>query len=264
LGVKRFRSTGGITWRLVGIGLVIVWLLAWEWIVQPGRLRRDLIFPPSAILDLLYQSLVVTGELRTHLWATVGRLIAGLLLGAVPALLLGLLMGRNDSARLGCGPLLAVLGLIPAVAASFMFIILFGVGDFSKWTVVSAAVFFPILYCTTIGVRSSRAGSLNPTDWPYGVGIWIFTGLKLGAIVGLATLLAAEGYSSLSGLGFVIFSAITGRGINFPRFYLGMAAAALVAYALWLCIAGIELLLVRNSSGGSRLDEHPSGEPMKS
>jgi hypothetical protein len=31
--------------------------------------------PASAILDLLYQSLVVTGELRTHMWATVGRLI---------------------------------------------------------------------------------------------------------------------------------------------------------------------------------------------
>ena len=255
-------QTSEISARILGIALVILWLLVWEGSVQSG-LGRNFFLPPSAVLALLYRSLCVTGELRPHMWDTVTRLVSGLMIGAAPALWLGFVMGRNERARLRYGPVLAVLGLIPVVAALPILIIIFGVREFGKWAAVSAAVFYPILYCTTIGVRSSRAvqhaggspaGSVNQTDWPYGAGPWIFAGLKLGVVIGLATLLGAEMFASNSGLEFVIVTAAR-SGFDSARFYVGMAAAALVVYSLWLCLTAIEFALsrriaVRSSAGG--------------
>jgi ABC-type nitrate/sulfonate/bicarbonate transport system permease component len=259
---------------MLGIGLVIVWLLVWEGSVQSG-LGRNFFLPPSAVLGLLYRSLFVTGELRTHLWDTVTRLVSGLMIGAAPALWLGFVMGRNERARLRYGPVLAVLGLIPVVAALPILIIMFGVRELGKWAAVSAAVFYPILYCTTIGVRSSRAvqhagsspaGSMNQTDWPCGAGPWIFAGLKLGVVIGLATLLGAEMFASSSGLEFVIVTAAR-SGFDSARLYVGMAAAALVVYALWLCLTAIEFALSRSifvrSSAGGDLPGEATKEEMR-
>ncbi len=249
--------------RILGISLVILWLLVWEWSVQLG-LARNIFLPPSTVLALLYRSLLVTGELSTHMWATVTRLVDGLVIGAVPALWLGFVMGRNKRTRLRYGPVLAALGLIPVIAALFVLIIMFGVRELGKWAAVSAAVFYPILYCTTISVRNSRAvqhagsspaGSVSQTDWPYGAGPWIFVGLKLGVVIGMATLLGAEMFSSNSGLGFVMLMAARSGWLDFDRLYVVMAAAALVVYALWLCLTAIEFALsrsvsVRSSTGG--------------
>lgn len=261
--MKHSGLTSEIRARILGIGLVILWLLVWEGSVQSG-LGRNFFLPPSAVLALLYRSLWVTGELRPHMWDTVTRLVSGLMIGAAPALWLGFVMGRNERARLRYGPVLAALGLIPVAAALPMLIIMFGVRELGKWAAVSAAVFYPILYCTTIGVRSSRAvqhagsspaGSVNQTDWPYGdAGPWIFAGLKLGVVIGMATLLGAEMFASTSGLEFVIVAAFGSR-FDSARLYVGMAAAALVVYALWLCLTAIEFALnrsisVRSSAGG--------------
>ena len=260
--MKHSGLTREIRARMLGIGLVILWLLVWEGMVQSG-LGRNFFLPPSAVITLLYQSLFVTGELRPHLWDTVTRLVGGLIIGAAPALWLGFVMGRNKGARLRYGPVLAALGLIPVVGALPLLIILFGVRELGKWAAVSAAVFYPILYCTTIGVRSSpevqRAGSspassVKQTDWVYGAGPWIFAGLKLGVVIGMATLLAAEMFAATSGLEFVIATAAR-SGFDSARLYVGMAAAALVVYALWLCLTAIELALsrrlsVRSSVGG--------------
>jgi ABC-type nitrate/sulfonate/bicarbonate transport system permease component len=272
--LKHSGLTSEIKARILGISLVILWLLVWEWTVQLGLLR-NFFLPPSAVLALLYRSLLVTGELRPHMWATITRLVSGLVIGAVPALWLGFVMGRNERARLRYGPVLAALGLIPVVAALPMLILMFGIRELGKWATVSAAVFYPILYCTTIGVRSSRAvqhaggppaGSVNQADWPYGAGPWIFVGLKLGVVIGLATLLGAEMFASSSGLEFVIVTAAR-SGFDTARLYVGMVAAALVVYALWLCLTAIEFGLSRSisvrSSAGADLPGGATKEEIR-
>lgn len=246
---KQFNNN--VLWAVFGIGLVIIWLLLWEWSVRFG-LSRQFVVPPSELIVLLYQSLFVSGELRPHLWATVTRLIGGFVIGAVPALWLGFIMGRNKRARLRYGPIFTVLGLIPMLSALPGFIIWFGVRDFGKWAIVSAAVFYPILYCTTKGVRISQRlrdkGSspgvwTKPSDWVYTAGPWIFTGLKLGIIVGVATLFGAEMFASTSGLEFEVV--VAGSTFQMARVYTAMFAAAFLVYAIWLCLTVIEFALAR-------------------
>ena len=263
------RSHQDLYSQFFGVGLVIIWLLLWEWSVRFG-LSRQFVVPPSELIVLLYQSLFVSGELRPHLWATVTRLIGGFVIGAVPALWLGFIMGRNKRARLRYGPIFTVLGLVPMLSALPGFIIWFGVRDFGKRAIVSAAVFYPILYCTTKGVRisqrlrdkgSSPGARADPSDWVYTAGPWIFTGLKLGIIVGVATLFGAEMYASTSGLEFEVV--VAGATFQMARVYTAMFTAAFLIYAVWLCLTAIEFALARKQRGNAaaNVNETPAHNP---
>src|SRR5215468_8031600 len=88
------RLNNDVRWAAFGIGLVILWLLLWEWSIRLG-LSRQFFVPPTELIVLLYQSLFVSGQLRSHIGATVTRLMGGFIIGAVPALYLGFIMGRN-------------------------------------------------------------------------------------------------------------------------------------------------------------------------
>jgi ABC-type nitrate/sulfonate/bicarbonate transport system permease component len=184
------------------------------------------------------------------------------MIGAVPALWLGFLMGRNKRAWLRYGPFFTVLGLIPMLSALPWFIPMFGVRDLGKWAMVGGAVFYPILYCTTKGVRISRAlqyedsspaDTVKRSDWTHSAGPWIFTGLKLGSIIGFATLLGAELHASKTGLEFEIVVAM--GQFDFARAYTAMFAAALLVYALWLCLTAMEFAFARRVSAGGDVKE---------
>ena len=87
----------------------------------------------------------------------------------------------------------------------------------------------------------SSAVWTQPNDWTYTVGPWIFTGLKLGSIIGIATLFGAEMYASTSGLGFEVI--VAGAKFQMTRVYAAMFAAAFLVYAVWLCLTTIEFAL---------------------
>lgn len=246
--------TNQIGWGLFGIGLVASWLLSWQAIMHFELLNPALLSSPSTILVRLYRSLWVTDDLRAHLWMTVTRLLGGFVIGALLALWFGRRMGRNTSADLRYGPFFAAIGLIPVLAALPFLIIMFGVREPQKWLMVGAAVFYPVLYCTKTGMRVSLAlqharqssdNLANRQEWQDSSEPWIFTGLKLGSLIGLATLLGGEMHTSNKGLGFEILSAMA--SLQFERAYTATFAVALVEYALWLCLTGIEFALRRKT-----------------
>jgi NitT/TauT family transport system permease protein len=149
---------------LFGVGVVVVWLVFWE---LCARVVNPYFFtPPSDIVVLLCRVLFVTGELRPHVWATVKRLLGGFLVGSLPALWLGFIIGRSKLAYLRYGPFFAFFGLIPIISAFPVFIILFGVGDLGKSAMVAAAVFYPILYCTARGVRMPASTTMREAARP--------------------------------------------------------------------------------------------------
>jgi ABC-type nitrate/sulfonate/bicarbonate transport system permease component len=83
---------------------------------------------------------------------------------------------------------------------------------------------------------------------------WIFTGLKLGTVIGIAILLSAELYASTVGLGFEM--AVGGATFQMSRVYAAMFAAAFLVYGFWLCLTAIEFALARRFSANL-----PSAEP---
>ena len=149
------RSHQDVYSQLFGVGLVIrmAVVVGVEHLLGP---QPEVLCPakraPGVALSI---GVRLRGTETPHLGHTT-RFIGGFMIGAVPALWLGFIMGRNRRACLRYGPILAVLGLTPMLSALPWFIIWFGVRDFGKWAIVSAAVFYPILYCTSKGVSISK------------------------------------------------------------------------------------------------------------
>ena len=102
---------------------------------------------------------------------------------------------------------------------------------------------------------------MKPSDWAYTAGPWIFTGLKLGSIVGVATLFGAEMYASTSGLEFEVV--VAGATFQMARVYTAMFAAAFLVYAIWLCLTAIEFALARRHTGNpsASADQTPAHNP---
>src|SRR5690606_1776666 len=127
--------------RLLGLILPITLLLLWEGLVAIGTIDWRFFPPPSEIFVRLID-LIQDGTLLTATLITVRRMAVGFVLAAVPGVLIGVLMGINRWSRLLVAPLIAALYPVPKIALVPMVVILFGLGEASKYAVVIISVFF--------------------------------------------------------------------------------------------------------------------------
>ncbi|GJD99666.1 ABC transporter permease [Methylobacterium isbiliense] len=136
----RHRAGGG--W-LVGLLLPLGLACGWELAVRAGLAQGRLVPPPSRILDTL-RALAVTGELWTHVLASLTRVAAGFAFGAVAGIALGAVTGTLPLARRLLDPSLQALRAIPSIAWVPLFILWFGIFEASKITLIAVGVFFPV------------------------------------------------------------------------------------------------------------------------
>lgn len=140
------------------------------------------------------------------------RIVAGFVIGAVPAVVLGMLMGWFKGVRAFVNPLVAATYPIPKIALLPILLVIFGLGEASKVAIVAIAVFFPMLITTAHGVAGIDPILIQAVE-NYGAKRWrlglnmilpatmpsIFTGLKLAAGISLLVIVAgvrcrAQGY----------------------------------------------------------------------
>jgi NitT/TauT family transport system permease protein len=179
---------------------------------------RRFIPAPSDIAVRFWQ-LAANGELWVHTGVTLYRVFAGFLIGAIPAIAIGLVMAMFKPVRIFFDPLIAALFPIPKVALMPLLLLAFGFGDASKVALVAIAVFFPVIVNTYAG-----AANIDKIYWDvaknYGAGSYIlftrvvffgalpmiFAGLKIALAVSFVVLVAAEFVASKSGLGYLIWN----------------------------------------------------------
>jgi ABC-type nitrate/sulfonate/bicarbonate transport system permease component len=205
--------------RGVLVVLVAIALLGWEWAAREGIVSM-LFFPaPSSILTALLQT-VSDGTLATHVLATLGRLLAGLVLGAGPGLLAGLCLGWSPRLRTTVDPLIAFLHPLPKIAVLPLVMIVFGIGEASKIVVVALGAFFPMLIAVMAGVRQIHPETFEAAQ-AYGANRrqvfahvvvpgslpLVLTGLRLSFNIGLLLTVAVELTSAQEGLGKMIWLA---------------------------------------------------------
>jgi NitT/TauT family transport system permease protein len=179
---------------------------------------RRFIPAPSDIAVRFWQ-LAANGELWVHTGVTLYRVFAGFLIGAIPAIAIGLVMAMFKPVRIFFDPLIAALFPIPKVALMPLLLLAFGFGDASKIALVATAVFFPVIVNTYAG-----AANIDKIYWDvaknYGASSYIlftrvvffgalpmiFAGLKIALAVSFVVLVAAEFVASKSGLGYLIWN----------------------------------------------------------
>lgn len=199
--------------------MVVVVLVGWESFARVGFLPAALFSSPTQVVATLIESLR-SGEMVGHIGATLGRMVPGLLLGAIPGLCLGLAMGWSPTLRRAIDPILMAVHPIPKIAILPLLMIFLGIGEASRIAVASVAAFFPMLINTMAGVRQ-----INPIYFEvarnYGAPrLKLFTrvvlpgsmpmalsGLRLAANVTLLVTIAAEIVMSETGLGALVWLA---------------------------------------------------------
>src|SRR5205807_9706626 len=73
-------------------------------------------------------------------------------LGTLPAIVIGVLMGLIPLVRLTCMPVVSAIYPIPKSAILPLIMLIFGIGELAKWVFIAIGVFFPVLINAMVGV----------------------------------------------------------------------------------------------------------------
>ncbi len=193
-------------------------LLLWQLCSNAGWIDRRYVPSPVSIAEAGWV-LARSGELWTHIGASLYRLAIGFVIGAIPGIGLGMIMGLNRWVRAAIDPLVAALYPIPKIAILPLLMLVFGLGDGSKIAVVAFSVLFLTIINTTVGVVQLDRIYFDVarnygTPWHKlflrvilpGALPTIFAGLRISLGVSLVVLVGAEFVASRSGIGYLIWT----------------------------------------------------------
>jgi ABC-type nitrate/sulfonate/bicarbonate transport system permease component len=244
----------GLPWGI--IVLVGLWsLLSFPKLVDPLYLPT-----PAAVLRELWASLS-SGLLVRHLGATLYRLVVGFIGGAAIGIPVGLLMGYSRRIYNALEAVVEVFRAIPVIALFPLFLILFGLGNQSKFSIVAWSSSLVILLNTMYGVQHSSAlrrmvaRSLKASEWQI---FWkvvlpdalpeMLVGLRTGVSIALIVVLMTEMFlGTRSGIGQMIYNAHL--MYDTPTMYVGILSSGLLGYVLNLTILWSERHVVHWKGG---------------
>lgn len=202
------------------------------------RVLDPLFFPSPARLIPTTQELWASGELPGHLRATLSRLGLGMLLGVVPGLALGFLMGRVDLVRGSLDPLLSALYTTPKISLLPLLILVLGIGETPRLTLIATAAFLTMVIQTVDAVRGIGANYIEVAR-SFGAGVWlmirrvyfpaslpqILTGLRLAFGRALLATITVELFNCQEGIGSMIL--MSWQSFSPEKLYVGVIIAAM-------------------------------------
>ncbi len=231
----RSAARAAIPFLVVGI--------AWEIVARLEIFPRRL-FPRLEDVAAVFIRLTGSGILPHHAFDTLIRLLAGFALAGAIGIALGIAMGRSRRAEDIFLPLVSIGAPIPGLAYAPLFLLWFGLGNFSAVLLVAFVSAFPIVFNTWTGVkavkeiwvRSAQAMGADdrrlfrhvivPGALPY-----ILTGLRLGLAQAWRILVAVEMLAAVPwGLGWMIFGAR--EFLNTDIMLAGIVVIAAIGLAL--------------------------------
>ncbi len=132
-------------------GTLLGLLAIWQACASLGWLSTDFASSPVLIVHALL-ALIRSGELWSHLAASLRRLAIGWTVGTLMGLLVGIAAGLFTLFRSPATAVVSALFPIPKIALVPLFIIWFGIGEGSKLVTLAFGVFFPTVINTMAGV----------------------------------------------------------------------------------------------------------------
>ena len=231
----------------------IVMIALWELAVYL-RWLDPLFFPAPSTIALAFFDFARSGEMLANCWITLQRIAIGFLIGAIPGVALGLFSGTNRWIAAALDPVIALLYPIPKIAILPLVLLIFGVGEESKWALVSIGVFFITFINTESGVRQidqiyfdvARAFRIRPLRFYLGVILPgamenVFTGLRLSVGVAVVLAVAAEFTAAKSGLGHTIWNGW--QTLQVEKMYVALVLVSVIGFLLSLAVEYCEKLL---------------------
>lgn len=207
-----------------------------EIVVRVGWIPAYQMPAPSDIALTLVE--LAQGALGKHVLASVGRVLAGFVIGASLALVFAAWVGLSREAEAYLEPTFAGLRAIPSLAWVPLLLLWLGIDETSKIVLIAIGAFFPVYVNGVAAIRnidrklvevgqmygfSARRLTLRillPAAMP-----GLFTGLRSGLSMAWMFLVAAELIAATKGLGYLLSD---GRETSRPDIVL----AAILALAV--------------------------------
>ncbi|MBJ6724320.1 ABC transporter permease [Geomesophilobacter sediminis] len=234
---------------------ILLFFVVWQLLPKLGGIVETFITPPTVVFATLVD-LFREGDLLSHVGVSLYRSAAGFAGAAAVAIPLGFLLGGNFRTfqRL-VGPVLRFLGQVNPFSLFPLFILLFGIGEFSKVAMIFWVCIWPILFNTInavkgidpLLVKSARSLGTGVVTLFFKVILpdaspGIFHGLKMGCSTAFFMLIAAEMIGASAGLGWMVWNA----QINFqmPQLFAATVLISTLGLTLNFSLGLLESRLV--------------------
>ena len=227
-------------------------LLAWYLFVKLGNVPRFVMPSPGATLDALLQP---NYDWWTNIAVTGTEIFAGYFLALVVGVALALAFSWSKTLESFFMPLLVSLNMVPKVALGPLFIVWFKYGVLPNSLMAFSICVFPILLTTARGLREVEpelldlVKSLKGSRWQLFTKIqlpgalpYIFSGMKVAAILAVAGAIVGEFLGSDKGLGYLMLQVqVT---LDTPAMFMAVLLITLLGMLLYGLVLGLEKLLV--------------------
>ena len=227
-------------------------LLAWYLFVKLGNVPRFVMPSPGATLDALLQP---NYDWWSNIAVTGTEIFAGYFLALVVGVALALAFSWSKMLESFFMPLLVSLNMIPKVALGPLIIVWFKYGVFPNSLMAFSICVFPILLTTARGLREVEpelldlVNALKGSRWQLFTKIqlpgalpYIFSGMKVAAILAVAGAIVGEFLGSDKGLGYLMLQVqVT---LDTPAMFMAVILITLIGMLLYGLVLGLEKLLV--------------------
>ncbi|MCJ2138447.1 ABC transporter permease subunit [Methylobacterium sp. E-066] len=242
----------------ISLAALAVLLVVWELVTRFG-LVQSLFLPTPGEVWTQFVAVSTDGyagaTLSEHIGASLLRIFTAAVIASSTAIPIGLAMGLNRWAKGLADPIIEFYWPLPPLAYLPLMIIWLGIGESSKITLLTLAMFAPICLSAQAGVRGlpveriNAALSLGGTRWQVlrtvilpGALPEILTGVRIAIGVGWSTLVAAELIAATRGIGFMIMSAA--QFLATDVVFVGIGVIAVFAFTFSLGLQLLERWLV--------------------
>jgi sulfonate transport system permease protein len=207
-----------IAWGDLALGLSfpLALLIAWEASATFGWLPEQILPAPEIVWQTI-RDYAADGGLVSDSLISILRVLRGFALGAVIGLLIGAGMGLSPKLHDLINPLFLAVSQVPIVGWIPLLIILIGIDEGLKTSIIALSAFIPVTLGAYQGIRDvplayrevgraftfGRYATLTTIVLPGAVPA-IFTGLREGASNSWQTLVAVELLASTEGLGYLM------------------------------------------------------------
>lgn len=229
-------------------------LLIWEACGRLGLLN-PLFFPVPTLIFAAFLEMLADGDIQKHLGITLFRVFAGFLLGTIPGIAIGLIMGASDTVRQILDPVVAALYPIPKLSIFPLLMVIFGIGELSKIMAIAIGCFFLTLINAMAGVRNinkvyfevaknygaSKRQLFTRVMLPASMPM-IFTGIRIALGMSLIVVVGVEFISANYGIGAMIWNAW--QTFEIEKLYVGIAICAILGLLLTLTVKKFEAHLI--------------------
>jgi NitT/TauT family transport system permease protein len=244
----------GRRWREYAIvaGTHVAVVALWQGAVDFWGIRSFVLPSPLTMLGTL-------GKAEYHWFAntltTTQEVIGGYALASILGVTVALLFSWSRTLSLLLFPLFVTLNMVPKIALGPLIIVWLGYGLGPNIVITFAIAFFPVLLNTLRGLsevepelldlvralKGSRWQLFTKVQFP-GSLPYIFSGMKVAAILAIAGAVVGEFIGSERGLGFLMVQVQT--SLDTPAMFMAVLLLTLVGVSIYLITIGLERLCV--------------------